>query len=59
MVAHAFNPSTGEAEAGRSLSSRRAKGYTEKLCHGESVKKDRDRFTVSVHLFCLLVCLYI
>jgi hypothetical protein len=41
VVAHAFSPSTWEAEAGRSLSSRPAwstervqdiQGYTEKLC---------------------------
>jgi hypothetical protein len=52
MVAHAFNPSTWEAEAGGFLSSRHAglqsefqdsQGYTEKPClEKQTNKKDRS-----------------
>jgi hypothetical protein len=52
-VAHALNPSTWEAEAGRSLSSRPAwsglqsefqdsQGYTEKPCLGKKKKKRKE-----------------
>jgi hypothetical protein len=50
---HSFNPSTGEAEAGRSLSSRPAKGlqsefqdsqgYTEKLCQEKKRERRKER----------------
>jgi hypothetical protein len=53
VVAHTFNPSTREAEAGGFLSSRPAwstlqsefqdsQGYTEKLCLGKK-KRERER----------------
>jgi len=38
VVAHAFNPSTQEAEAGRCLSSSSAWSTTEKPCLGEKNK---------------------
>jgi hypothetical protein len=51
-VVHAFNPSTWEAEAGRSLSSRPAwstskfqdnQGYTEKPCLGKKKKTKKTK----------------
>jgi hypothetical protein len=50
VVMHAFNPSTWEAEAGRSLSSRPAwsqsefqdsQGYTEKPCLEKKINKNK------------------
>ena len=49
MVAHAFNPSTLEAEAGGFLSSRPAwsaelqdgQGYTKKPCHGKTKQPNK------------------
>jgi hypothetical protein len=52
VVAHAFNPSTWEAEAGRFLSSRAAclqsefqdnQGYTEKLCLKKNKTKQKNK----------------
>jgi hypothetical protein len=50
VMVHAFNPSTGEAQAGRSLNSRPAwftkQGYTEKPClenPNKKRKKERER----------------
>jgi hypothetical protein len=50
MVAHTFNPSTREAEAGRFLSSRPAwstefqdgQDYTEKPCQKKKKEKKKD-----------------
>jgi hypothetical protein len=47
VVAHAFNPSTREAEAGRFLSSKSefqdSQGYTEKPCLEKNKKKRKEK----------------
>jgi hypothetical protein len=43
MVAHAFNPSTQEAEAGESLSS--SQSYTEKPCLRKQTNKQNIKQT--------------
>lgn len=48
MVVHAFNPSTREAEAGGSLSSRTARAYTEKPC---LKNQKRNEKTLSIYEF--------
>jgi hypothetical protein len=56
MVAHAFNPSTREAEAGRFLSSRPglqsefqdSQGYTEKPCLEKPKKRKKKRMAINI-----------
>jgi hypothetical protein len=63
VVAHAFNPSTGEAEAGGFLSSRPglqsefqgSQGYTEKPCLEEQKKKKKKK-SVSHHAWLTFCC---
>jgi hypothetical protein len=72
-VAHAFNPSTREAEAGRFLSSRpglqsefqNSQGYTEKPCLKKPKKKKRKKkekkrmcTAMFIHFINIHICVY-